>query len=1078
MHRRAGNLFLFFLCVLGWNASVFSQAGEKRFFVLDEQNQVPYADNFFQDQLGFLWLGTGEGLVRFDGQNCKFFVHDKSDSTSISGNEIRAMGSSDGLNIWVCTTGGLNYFDREKQTFKKYLYDPEAENGIREDPLRCMWVDRDGNVWIGLKSKGLEKLDSRTGLFQHFSPGLERGQLPGGSISALFQDEKGRMWIGTEKNGLGCLVPGDSIFQRYGLADTMPDGSVISSNTIRSLDETTEGKILIGTSGGGLSIFDPEKRSFVHHRYDPDDPQSISSDEAYSVLEDSRGNIWVGTWARGLNLKPKGGDWERIPGNTALPFSFPGEVVLNIFEDRKGILWFGTQYNGLFWYDPRHDQFTWYQSKPGQENSLSRSNVLDILEVSEDSLWIGTYNKGLNLYNRRTGSFKHYQKDPGNPAALPNDGIWSLHRDRKGRIWVGTSRGLSLYRPGIDGFKTYGKDVDDPDGLSNNNVLCIAEDEQGRLWLGTWGGGMNMFDPETEKFKRYMHDEDDPLSIGGDAVKAIEVDSEGNVWAGSTDGISLLDQQTGTFTQFNSKTGKSADFSDDNVNVLLEVGEGRIWAGTSLGLYIFEHGKFRASKGSEELMEVPVTGILKGADGFIWISTDNGLFRMDPETEECIGFFQAEGIPVPSFKLWSQHAGASGHIYFGTAEGLLEFDPRELNTDRPTPELVLTDFFLNNRPVRPGATSVLDKNISLTESIELSHDDYLFSLEFSTLDFQLIDRIRYRYRLNGFDQNWIETDQFNRRATYTNVPHGTYTFEVRSAIGDAPWSERGLELEVVVLPPWWKTWWARSLFILSGILFVGTGFWLRIRSLQRQKKVLEEEVRNRTEEIRKQNSLLIEQKEIISTEKAKSESLLLNILPQKVAEELKNQQKATTRLHTNVSVLFLDFVGFTKISTELSAQELVEILDMFFVEFDRIVTRHGLEKIKTIGDAYMCAGGIPEERRDHCRAAVAAGLEMLAFVEETNKRFVAEGRREWLARVGVHAGEVIAGVVGEKKFAYDIWGDTVNTASRMESNGNVGEVNVSETVYKVVKDQFECVYKGKVNAKNKGMVDLYTVKGD
>ena len=311
--------------------------------------------------------------------------------------------------------------------------------------------------------------------------------------------------------------------------------------------------------------------------------------------------------------------------------------------------------------------------------------------------------------------------------------------------------------------------------------------------------------------------------------------------------------------------------------------------------------------------------------------------------------------------------------------------------------------------------------------------------------------------------------------TYTNVPPGSYTFQVRSAIGESEWSETGLELGVEVLPPWWKTWWARTAFILGGILIVAGFFWLRIRELKRQKALLEVEVANRTLEIREQNDQLRTQRDIISEEKAISERLLLNILPKKVAEELKVKQKATPRLHPHVTVLFLDFVGFTKISTEMSAQELIAILDQYFVEFDRIVTRHGLEKIKTIGDAYMCAGGLPEEREDHCLAVVRAGLEMLELVKGSEMAQQVEGRDVWQARVGIHMGEVIAGVVGEKKFAYDIWGDTVNTASRIESNGHVGKVNISAEVYEVVKDEMSCEYQGKVHAKNKGMVDLYTV---
>lgn len=1053
---------------------LLAQMGQQRFFPMQKfPNETTSCTAIFQDSLGFMWFGSDNGLFRFDGQSMLRFQNDRRDSTSLSQNSIWDIDSHNGLDIWVATEKGLDLYERSSQVFRHFAHDPDEENSLGEERIKNIKAAKNGLLWIGLSSKGLQSYDPQNERFERVPLPLDDPQQEV-SISQLFEDSKGRLWIGTEDQGLYARLP-DGQFWSFTQSDTLADGSVLSSNTIRGITEQRDGTILIGTSGGGLNYFDPEKQTFRSTRKSGEGEKGLSSDEAFSVMEDRRGNLWVGTWAKGLNCKARGGQWQHLQPRKGVNYSFPGDVVVCMFEDRAGMLWFGTLYNGLAWYDPRHDLFEWFQNDPEDPNSLSRNNVIDILELSADSLLIGTYQGGLNLYLRSSGQFILMEHDPDAPTSIPNNGIWSMHRDRKGRVWVGTSRGLSLMDPQQLTFKTYGKEVDNPKGLSNNNVLCIEEDREGNLWLGTWGGGMNRFDPQTEEFQRFLHDPEDPLSISGDAVKTILQDSRGKIWAGTKMGLSCYDPVKERFLDGHIEALRKVGLYAQNINCLAEAPAGKLWIGTNSGLFVYEKGVFRPATPQSVLSERAVSSLLGDASGLLYAASSDGLFQIDPVSEQYRAFQEAEGIPSDNFKLWSVHRGPTGRMYFGTANGLLSFQPEEISLPSDPPQLVLTGFYLNNKEVKPGSSPVLDQNISLAPSLRLSHRDYLFSLQFAALDFQLGDRIRYRYRLEGFDQDWIETDQANRRATYTNVPSGTYQFQVQSQVDDGLWQGNSRPLQIEVLPPWWETWWARALLGLLVILLLWVGFRLRIRVLQSQKAHLADEVRLRTQEIQNQNDLLVAQKEMLSQEKAISENLLLNILPKKVAEELKIKQKATPRLHKEVSVLFLDFVGFTRIATQLSPEELVEQLDLFFVEFDRIVMRHGLEKIKTIGDAYMCAGGLPEPQAEHCLAAVRAGQEMLAFIARTNALRRQSGKPEWQARIGIHTGEVVAGVVGERKFAYDIWGDTVNTASRIQSNGEVGRVNVSAPVYTAIKDEILCQYRGQVHAKNKGLVDLYAV---
>ncbi len=1064
-----------FLFGFALHTPLAAQPGAKRFFSLSQfPMETSSCFGILEDSLGFMWFATDNGLYRFDGQGMVNFRNILQDSTSLSNDFIEDLVSPDGLNFWVATEDGLNYYDRSEQEFQRFFPSGDSANGLKDAQLKELCIGPEGRLWLGFRGAGVQSLDPETGMFEDL-PLLPPDAAENARISELFCDREGRIWIGTEKNGL-FVRNRDGRLRQFSTVDTLADGSAISSNTIRGMSQDEQGRILIGTSGGGLNIYDPARDSFFAYRHDPDDPSTPTSDEAFSVLCDRQGGIWMGTWSKGLNWMRGDGKWQRMTTQKGMAYTFPGDIVLAIYEDSKGIIWMGTQYNGLVWYDPRQDNFNWYQANPNTPNSLSKNNILDILELSEDSLLIGTYAGGLNLYIRSTGQYTLMKNDPDDPTTLPNDGIWALHQDQKGRVWVGTSRGLSLFDRRQLNFKNYKKEADNPKGLSNQNVLCISEDARGHLWLGTWGGGMNVFDPATEEFRRYQHDPEDPGTVLSDAVKVIRHDHLGRVWAGTTQGLCMLDPATGKFTGFDDLIGEEDNPFSDNINAMMEVRPGVMVVGTNTGLFRIKGNRFDRIQNDFENSRFIVSVLLLDLEGNLWIGNSDGLYKMDPDTDAMEAFHEGDGIPRAEFKLWADHVGKSGRVYMGTPQGLLEFHPKDIARQAVQPRVVLTGFYLTNKEIFPGNSPVLTENISLSSSVTLSHNDYLFSLQFSALDFQFGDRIQYRYRLTDFDQDWLQTDQNNRRVTYTNVPPGDYTFEVQCSVDQGPWLPGGVSLKVKVLPPWWETWWARTLFIISLALLVGAGFRYRVRSLRRQKAQLEEEVRLRTTEIREQNERLREQTEIITQEKAVSEELLLNILPRKVAEELKVNHKATPRLHKSVSVLFLDFVGFTNIATQLTARELVEQLDMFFGEFDRIVTRHGLEKIKTIGDAYMCAGGIPEPQEGHCFASVQAGLDMLAFIAAANERQAGTGMPVWQARVGIHTGEVVAGVVGERKFAYDIWGDTVNTASRIQSNGQEGQVNVSAPIYEEIKDRVECSYRGQVFAKNKGMVDLYTVE--
>jgi len=361
------------------------------------------------------------------------------------------------------------------------------------------------------------------------------------------------------------------------------------------------------------------------------------------------------------------------------------------------------------------------------------------------------------------------------------------------------------------------------------------------------------------------------------------------------------------------------------------------------------------------------------------------------------------------------------------------------------------------------------------KKVSLNYRDKFFQIEYSAINAKDSNRTVFRYKLQGLDEEWIYAGR-NHFASYYNLNPGEYYFIVQAANKKGKWSNHSASITLQINPPFYFTWWFFSVCILTFTIWFIYSYDRRVSRITRQKKILEQLVKERTDKITIQNQEILKQKEEAEKEKQRADTLLLNILPADTIKELKLRGKAQARNYRLASVMFTDFVGFTSISEKLRPQELVAELDKAFSKFDEIIEKYNVEKIKTMGDAYMCAGGVPIRNKSNPFDVVLAGLEIQRFMASLNQHKIADGKHYWQVRIGIHTGELVAGVIGTKRFAYDIWGDTVNVANRLESSGEPGHVNISGTTYELIKDFFDCTYRGKIEAKNKGEIDMYYVK--
>ena len=671
-------------------------------------------------------------------------------------------------------------------------------------------------------------------------------------------------------------------------------------------------------------------------------------------------------------------------------------------------------------------------------------------------------------------SFTNYTTAQGLAANV----VSSITEDKSGNLWFGTLGGGSSKYDGksFTNFTT-------AQGLASNTILSITEDKSGNLWFGTLGGGAYKYDGNS--FTNFTTAQ----GLASNAVYSITEDKSGNLWFGTMEGLSVLEAKTirnlhkksdtlqpnGLISSTIFKNFKISDGLPDNyVTNVIQMPNGKIAVGTNLGITLFNLSNDGTTLTDIEIYNTntgyPVKDVNVGQNcmlldskGIIWAGTGNektGLVRFD------YGALKKNTEP-PVLALQSIKVKDENICWYN-----LQTKGIRKNSEDSSIAL-FQEFFAYGKALSHAENdSILERfgNIQfdgiakfypVPENLVLPYEHNQIAFEFAAIETERPFLVRYQYMLEGYDEQWSNVTE-KSNANFGNIQEGTYAFKLKARGANRVWSEP-ITYTFRVLPPWYRTWWAYLSYV---VLIVGLIILIirwRERASRARQKELEIKVDEGTMVIRKQ--------------KDEVENLLLNILPSEVAEELKVKGSAEAQQFDEVTVLFTDFKGFTQLSEKMSPKELVFVINEYFSDFDHIMGKYGIEKIKTIGDAYMAVGGLPITTSTHALDVVLAAIEIQQLVAEHKRVKEAKGELFFEIRIGIHTGPVVAGIVGVKKFAYDIWGSTVNIASRMESNGEVGKINISKTTYTLVKDKFNCVERGKIKIKGGDEVDMYYVEG-
>lgn len=1059
----------------------FSQSSYrfKNYTIADGLSQSSVS-TIVQDKYGSLWFGTQDGLNRFDGQNFENFLSDNQDG--IENSYIHTSFKDKSGCLWFGTANGLTSYNPTLEKFTSY----QIKNGLALQ-VETITEDKRGNLWLGTSSNGLCLFSKKAKTFKFFNSKIPSNKI----INIEFLNTKDLL-VSTEDFGLYLInIENHNVKEIpiIGKEKTYVRTNVFIKYSIENY--------LFGTNQG-LYLFDVKTLKVAPFLKEIE--ENFGLVEISDVLIENQNQFFIGTKSHGLLNVTNFNDKIKIEQNTQDIFQKNALIynaINKIFKDKNNTFWVASE-RGLSSFNPYIKGFLSVGPSGDLSKGIPSPNVWSFSEdKSSNFLFVGTDN-AISRKNRKTGKFDQFLRKENTLYEQSESSILCITVLNANNVLVGTTEGLFqlIIKSPFDYnyYKIKYNGISNPSNFDRTYKILHWKDD---LYFLATKGGVILYDLKKGTFKPFEHNPSNPKNtIKPGFCKYAFKDNNGKIWFTTTvGGINLLKIEKNNLKIIPySSNNVITKLSKDYITTICQTNNETFWFGT-MGSGVIEYN-LRTKKGTllnkqNGLPNNVVYGILKDDKNNIWLSTNKGISKISLNDKSITNYSEIDGLVSTEFNLGAYFQSGKNILYFGTINGYNYFDPNQLSNVKKKTKVIFTKFKLDAHWIKPNDDDkILSKSISETNLIELNYKQRSFTIKFMALDMSNPNLVNYKYLLEGSDEGEIQIGNSNQ-IHFNSLQSGEYVLKVYAKVGNGEWSIFPAELQIVIASPFWKTAW----FWILSILFVGVFVIVltrnRIETERRQQVRLEMKIAERTREIREQNikiekqkqtieekkDHLEEQKRLLEIEKEKTERVLKNIIPESTMQELKTKGKASARAYKTVSVMFTDFVGFTKIAERMSPSDLVNELDIYFRKFDEIIINNNLEKIKTIGDAYMCAGGVPLRNNTNPIDACLAALQIQEAMQQMRENAIQTGREIWELRLGINTGEVTAGVIGSEKLAYDIWGATVNQAQRMEMLGEPGKVTISGQTFQFIEPYFICTFKGKVKSKSKGLIDMYTVEG-
>lgn len=839
----------------------FSQPGYLQFDKIDGGLNTLMVNTIYQDSKGWMWFGTSQGLLKYNGFRLELFKSKLEEQDALIGSAVRFIFEDSKGILWIGTdNGGLQRFDRETSKFKGF-YDKDTSHKNIYYTANTLVEDNTGDLWLGT-SQGLKKFNRNTGKFSSYAHiPSNPNSLCSNYVNKLYYGRDGKLWIATLE-GLDYYNPLTNVFEHIPIFNRNDE-----DKSVNEIFEDAEGKIWIGTYTKGIFIIDPNTKSIT--------PFAIENQDEFTrtvrtIIQDKMGNYWIGTRGGLYIYSSKTRKFKHFLHDEKNPLSLSHNSIISLFQNKQDDIWIGTR-SGISYVISEKQSFRFIGTTTEPKQNLSDNNINTFWEDGDKNLWIGTDFGGINVLNRQNNSIQYINTNNG----LSGNTIKSLTPDHDGNLWIGTYQGgLSVYNlKSKNIIKVYKHSTQDTGSLSDNKVWFSMVDSKGNLWIGT-DKGLDQFDKNHKSFIHFKK------HIINKAIDWIAEDSEHDLWIATNPNIFLYNSKNNSIRSF-AVPSRSKAFLQDH--------SGRIWLGTkSNGLVLVDKQTLKIVRtyGEKEgIANNCVFSVLEDAKNTLWIGTANGMSRFIPESGKFKNYDKDDGTRITTYNYNASFKLSSGEFVFGGFNGLVIFNPGTITTNEYIPPVELTDFRIFNQPVIVGAKgSPLQKQISETKSITLRYDQNFISFRYIALNYSSPSKNKYAYKLEGVDKDWNYVGE-RKDANYTNLEPGKYVFKVKASNNDNQWNESGVSINIIIVPPFYKTWFFKISTTFVIILLTVIIIRRRIKIIKNRNKVLERLVDEKTRDL---------QQLAIELEESQSEVMAQN-------EEIEQQNEILTDLNEKIN---------------------------------------------------------------------------------------------------------------------------------------------------------------------------------